>query len=137
MSLIRWNPIRDLDFWFGHGPFASDPASAGDWRPPVDILETEADFRIDMELPAIDRESLSVTVKDAVLTVSGERKQRALDDIRNHRLERRYGAFSRSFRLPDTVDADSISAASREGVLSLTIAKREPDGPKSIEVQVH
>jgi HSP20 family protein len=76
-------------------------------------------------------------VKDGVLTVTGERNFEKETDGKRHRVERQYGRFSRSFRLPENVDEEHISASSKEGVLYLVVSKREKEKPRTIEVKVH
>ena len=141
-SVTRWNPFRDFDDLFANLsglPSNEWRATArSEWLPPVDISETADAYQIEMELPAIAIEDISVHVKDGVLSVSGERKQTIeRDDVSRHRVERRYGSFSRSFRLPEDVNAETISAKAKDGVLTLTVAKREEVTPRRIEVQAH
>jgi HSP20 family protein len=102
----------------------------------VDITETEKEYRIDVEIPAVAVKDVDVSVKDGVLTVSGERNAESeSSEGRRHRVERRWGKFARSFRLPENVDPESIQANARNGVLYLVIAKQEQAGPRRIEVR--
>ena len=121
MNLVNWNPIRELDEFlspFGGRLAARNPAfEASGWLPPVDIAEGEDAYHIDVELPAVASDDIRVTVKDSVLTVSGERRREDLADGRRHRIERRSGTFSRSFRLPEDVDEDAIDARAKDGLL--------------------
>ncbi len=107
--------------------------------PRVDIAEDATHFTITMELAGVPKEAVNVAVdENRVLTVSGERKQEEKKEGKNfHRVERRYGSFSRSFTLPDNVADDSIEARFENGVLSLSIPKKEDQKPqvKSIEVK--
>jgi len=101
----------------------------------VDISETDKDYRIEVEIPAIAPENVDVSVRDGVLTVSGERRSESESGQgKRHRVERRWGRFSRSFRLPENVDQNAIEARSKDGVLYLTIAKRGEAQPRKIEV---
>lgn len=141
MALVRWNPARELasvEIDQLHNMFGSlfgDAVSRG-WVPPVDIYETpEHEVVIKAELPAMRREDISVTFEDNVLTLKGERK--ADTDVareRYQRLERFSGTFSRSFTLPATVDAGRISAAYKDGVLTVRLPQREEARPKQIEI---
>jgi HSP20 family protein len=141
MALVRWDPVRDLagmeidrlnrmfsDFYgesFGRT-----------WAPPVDIYETPAhEVVLKAELPDMKREDIHVTFENNVLTLTGERKfdeETRKDSFQ--RMERHYGSFSRSFTLPATIDATRISAAYKDGVLTIRLPQREEAKPKQIEV---
>lgn len=139
MSIVQWNPWREFDDLFTRVAGAPGEAlTRSEWLPPVDITETDKDYRIDVELPAVAAGDVDVSVKDGVLTVSGERKSESESgEGKRHRVERRWGKFSRSFRLPENVDDEHIDAHSRDGVLYLVIAKKEKARPKTIQVKVH
>ena len=141
MSLVNWNPIREFDDFFnyfgGRMGQRNGGLDASGWLPPVDIAEVEDAYHIDIELPAVASDDIAVTVKDAVLTVSGERRPAELADGRRHRVERRFGKFSRSFRLPKDVDQEAIDASAKDGLLRLKVRKREQAVPRAIPVQVH
>lgn len=137
MSIVQWSPWREFDDLFTRVAGApGETLARSEWLPPVDITEDEQSFRIDMEIPAVAAGDVDVSVKDGVLTVSGERsaEEESEGNGKRHRVERRWGKFSRSFRLPDNVDTDSIDARSRDGVLYLTIAKKDNARPRRIEV---
>lgn len=135
MSIVHWNPWRELDDLFSRVAMPSEPLGASQWLPAVDITETERDYRIDVEIPAIAPEAVEVSVKDGVLTVTGERRSGTeTAEGRRHRVERRYGKFTRSFRLPENVDPSGIEARSQDGVLYLILAKKEAARPRKIEV---
>lgn len=141
MSIVR-RTSRDLDDLFGWlGDFNRNALGEGlgavDWTPPVDIRETDDGYRIDVELPAVASEDVKVSVKDGVLLVNGERRYEKETQGKVHRIERRYGKFTRSFRLPENVDEGKIDASTKNGVLYLTIAKRAEVKPRAIEVKVH
>ncbi len=141
MSIVRRAP-RDLDDLFGWlGDFNRNAVGEGlsgvDWTPPVDIVETDDGYKIDIELPAVASEDVKVSVQDGVLLVTGERRYEKETEGKVHRIERRYGKFTRSFRLPENVDESRIDASSKNGMLHLMIAKREEVKPRSIEVKVH
>ena len=113
-------------------------ATQGTWAPPVDIYETEAkDLVIKAELPDMTREDIEVTVENNTLTLKGERKMPAeVKEEQFRRVERAYGAFSRSFTLPNTVDAGKVSAEYKHGVLSVKLPFREEAKPRTINVEV-
>ena len=107
------------------------------WSPRVDIHETEKEILLDVEIPGISKKDITIEVKNNTLTISGERKyEREVKDGDTSRFERRHGAFERSFGLPETVDADSIAAAYKNGVLTLTLKKIEKALPKQITINV-
>ena len=141
MSIVRFNPARELDDFFGRFGDANrsvwgENIAASDWTPAVDIRETDADFQIDIELPAVAADDVNVTVKDGVLAVTGERKYEKETEGKVHRVERRYGRFTRSFRLPENVDEGKVDAHAKDGVLYLRVPKREEVKPRAIEVKV-
>ena len=145
MNLANWNPIREFDDFLNHFGGRAVPRNgafeASAWLPPVDIAEVDDAYHIEVELPAVASDDIAVTVKDSVLTVSGERRREdAADgraDGRRHRVERRFGKFSRSFRLPENVDEEAIDASAKDGLLRLKVRKREQAQPRAIPVQVH
>ena len=107
------------------------------WTPPCDIYETEKEIILKTELPEIKREDVHITIENNVLTLRGERKFEATTDRDNyHRVERHYGEFMRNFTLPTFVDPNKVHAEFREGVLTLTLPKREEAWTKQIEVKV-
>ncbi len=135
MSIVRFNPWREFDDLFSRANALSEPGrTPSQWRPVVDISETEHDYRINLEIPAVAREDVEVSLNDGVLRVSGTRNIERDEAEKTLRLERSQGSFSRSFRLPENVDEESISATVKEGVLYLVITKRVKDTPRRIEV---
>lgn len=137
MNVVRWSPFREFDNLFQALERPTAPVRRADWLPLVDIRETPQDYQIDVEVPAVASEDLSVSVADGALTVSGERKSVEEDtEGRVHRTERRYGRFVRSFKLPEDADTDAISAESRDGVLYLKIGKQASAEAKTIDVKV-
>lgn len=107
------------------------------WTPPVDVYEDQDAFLIKIELPEINRDEVKVNLNDNVLSISGERRVENEEKRENyHRVERSYGQFYRSFTLPPNVDAASINAQFKDGVLRLTLPKKEEAKPKQIEVKV-
>ncbi len=141
MALVRWDPIRELasmeidrlNNMFSN--FYGEGLTRG-WVPPVDIYETEQhEVVIKAELPDVKREDIGVTFENNVLTLTGERKSAPeISRDRFQRVERFHGTFSRSFTLPATVDAGSISASYKDGVLTVRLPQREEAKPKQITV---
>ena len=143
MSLTRWSPLSGLaavevdrlNRMFD-AAFSGEPLAGGAWVPAVDIYETRTkDIVVKVELPEMKRDEIAVTFENDVLTVEGERKFPAdIDREQIHRSERGYGGFRRSFTLPATVDASRIQAAFVDGVLSVTLPRREETRPRQIPV---
>ena len=148
-ALTRWTPTGDIvrdrfsrlfedafnDMLRPYGAEA-EGVSNRTWTPPVDIRETEDSLRLLMDLPGLTKENVDITLENNVLTVSGERKLEA--EERNdtfHRLERSYGAFTRSFTLAPTVASDRVDASFRDGVLEITLPKVEESKPRRISIK--
>ena len=129
------NPFRFYSPFFAPLRVETD-VSAYDWAPSVDISETDDNFELRAELPGIAKDDLHVSVKDNLLTLSGEKRQENVDDdTQNYRrVERQYGSFQRRFTLPSEVAADSIKAEYSDGVLTLSIPK--PEAAKPTEVPI-
>ncbi len=146
MSLVRWEPFGDIDTLFSRmAPrFASWPRSAlsGDggkleWAPSADISETEKEYLIRAELPAVKKEDVKVTVDGGMLIIVGERKQKKEEkNEKFHRVESLYGSFTRQFSLPENVDANSIRCETQDGVLTVHIPKKAVEKAKQIEIKV-
>jgi HSP20 family protein len=127
MTIVRWDPFRD----FGYG-------SGATWVPPVDIYQNgDHELVLKAELPEMSREAIDITVENYVLTIKGEKKLAGdVKDEQFRHVERRYGAFTRSFTLPRTVDASKVSAEYRNGVLTVKLPLREEAKPRQIKVDV-
>ena len=140
MTLVRWNPVRELASMeidrLNH-MFEDFYGAGRGWLPAVDIFETkDHEFVIKAELPDMKREQITVTFENSVLTLSGERKSEFADHSGAfHRTERSYGKFTRSFTLPASVDGNRITAAYKDGVLTVRVPQREEAKPKQIEVK--
>lgn len=107
------------------------------WTPPCDIYETAKEIVLKVELPEIKRENVHVTIENNLLTMRGERVFTEETDRENyHRIERHYGEFMRSFTLPTFVDPNKVHAEFKDGVLTMTLPKREEAWTKQIEVKV-
>jgi len=144
--LTRWDPFRELyalqnrmsrlaEEQYAVG--REDSLTAGAFVPPVDVYEDEHSVQLKLEVPGIDEKDLDVKVENNTLTVSGERKFEKEEKEENfRRVERRYGSFTRSFTLPNTVNAEDINAQYDNGVLTIKLAKRAEAKPKQIKVTV-
>ena len=144
MTLVRWNPLADLDRIHREVNRVFDESArrdseaetvSRDWTPPIDVVENDERVVISVELAGLDREDVQVDVDDMRLTISGERGSLA-DEKSLRRSERAYGRFSRSFSLPETIDVEKISARMERGVLEVALPKREEARPKKISVKV-
>lgn len=123
--------------FFDLEPFRGIGTQGGIKMPVVNVAETDKEFEITAELPGIEEKDVDVTLADGVLTVKGEKKEEKEDKDKNYYLaERSYGAFQRSFRLPENADEDKISAAVAKGVLTVKIAKKAPSKPVSKEKKI-
>jgi len=143
MTLTRWNPVRDLASMeidrlnrMFEAALTGEPIGRGTWVPPVDIYETaDKDVVVKVELPEMKREDIKVTFENDVLTIEGERKFVShVDREQYHRVERGYGSFRRSFALPNSVDTAGVQASYQEGVLTVTLPRREEARPKQIQI---
>jgi HSP20 family protein len=104
--------------------------------PAFDISENEKEYVISGEIPGIEPKDLDVSLNDGILTIKGEKKQESEEKEENyHRIERHYGSFQRSFRLPENIDRDKLDASYKDGVLRLTLPKSEESEVKKIEVK--
>ncbi|MGC4081612.1 MAG: Hsp20/alpha crystallin family protein [Vicinamibacterales bacterium] len=148
MAIVRWtNPFREfaqmqdrLNRAFSDAYGRSDEGllSTGSWLPPVDIYQNgDHELVLKAELPDMTREDIDVTVDKGTLTIKGEKKLASeVKEEQFHRIERRYGTFSRSFSLPATVDATRVAAEYKNGVLTVKLPLREEAKPRSIKVDV-
>lgn len=134
MNVVRWNPFAELDEFLGRR--VGDHAANGGWHPAVDIRETDKAYVFDLEVPAVSPKDVTVSVRANVLSVSGERSLVADDSAGQvHRRERRHGKFTRSFRLPNDANDEEINAAAKDGVITISVAKRKQAQARAIEVQ--
>ena len=145
MAMLRWEPFRELQdalrrFSPLHLPDngARDDASTRSWVPLANISESEKEYLIKCELPDVKKEDVKIAVADGVITISGERKFEREDQSENAiRVESIYGAFTRSFALPDNVDAEGIQAESKDGVLRIHIPKVKTKKAEPLAIEVH
>lgn len=146
MSVIRWDPFaavdesfsRMLPSLFGRWPrVALDDGAKLEWRPSTDISETDKEYLIRAELPAVKKEDIKVTLDYGVLTIQGERKQEQEHKSEKvHRLESFYGSFARSFALPENVNAETIRCESKDGVLTVHVPKAQIEKLKVKQIKV-
>ena len=141
MNIVNWEPFREMESLFNrYSKLARRNALNGDqdsWTPSADISETEREYLIKANLPEVRKEDVKVTLDNGALTISGERKQEKQDKSENEiRVESFYGTFSRTFQLPDNVDAGSVRAESKDGVLKIHIPKKESARAKTISIDV-
>lgn len=148
MAIVRWSdPFREFArlqdrinrvFPDAYGRSDEGLLTSGTWVPPVDIIQTgDHELVLTAELPDMKREDIDITVDNNTLTIKGEKK--LAGDVRDdqfHRIERRYGAFSRTFSLPPTVDASKVAADYRNGVLTVKLPMREEAKPRQIKIEV-
>ncbi len=126
MTVVRWDPFREFRY-----------AAATAWVPPVDIFQSgDHELVLKAELPDMAREDIDITVENSVLTIKGEKRLGDVKEEQFHHVERRYGAFSRSFSLPPTVDSGKVGAEYKNGVLTVRLPLREEAKPRSIKVEV-
>jgi HSP20 family protein len=144
-TLNRWEPFRgaatlqeQVNRLFGNVlDHSGEESSLTSWAPAVDIYETEHALVVKADLPEVDPKELDIRVENNLLTIRGERKfEKKVNEDNYLRVERAYGSFSRSFSLANTVNAEAIQADYQNGVLTLTIPKREEAKPKQIKVNV-
>ena len=147
MAIIRWTPFHELatvqdrmnkffNEMYGHQ--TDDVMTRGSWVPPVDIYDNgNHELIMKVELPAMTREDIDVTIENNTLTLHGEKKvEQDVKEEQFHRVERSYGSFTRSFALPSTVDVAKVNADYKDGVLTIKLPFREETKPKQIKVDV-
>ncbi|HYW69936.1 MAG TPA: Hsp20/alpha crystallin family protein [Pyrinomonadaceae bacterium] len=146
MSIVRYDPFRDLRtlqeevnrLFTGSVPRALDDEgiARGAWSPNVDIYENKEQIVLEAELPGMKREDFDLSVENSVITLRGQRQFEKKEETDNyHRVERAYGSFTRSFTLPNTVTAEGANAEYRNGVLRVTLPKREETKARRIEIK--
>ena len=133
LSSLR-DEMNDLfnRFWTS----ASEPFGLAEWSPALDVSETDEAVLVHAEIPGIDPKDLDISVVGDTLTIRGEKTDETEQSGRNyHRVERRYGSFTRSLMLPTSVDPDNVSATAKQGVLEIQLPKKEEARARRIEVQ--
>ncbi|HVZ79708.1 MAG TPA: Hsp20/alpha crystallin family protein [bacterium] len=153
MALIKYDPAEGRTLW---RPFALDkniqqmfdrfldlpkdwefPLKGGEQFPTVDISETPQEYTLRAEIPGMQKEDTRISVNNNVLTISGEKRSEAKhEDKKYHRVESYYGSFQRSFVLPDSIKADKVAAAYKDGILTVTVPKSEAAKERTVEIKV-
>ena len=136
MAIIRWDPFRDMvtlrekmnrlfeDVFTGRGE--DKELAASTWAPAVDIYETENELIMTAEVPGIEEKDIEIKIEDNTLSLRGERKfEKETKEENYHRIERSYGSFYRAFTLPNSIDPDRIQAEHENGVLKISMPKRQ------------
>jgi HSP20 family protein len=151
-ELTTWRPFRELapfrdfermrrdmdrlwDSFFERGVRGVD--EEGEWLPSLDVAETKNDIVVKAELPGLDPKDIDISLTDGLLTIKGEKKQEREEKEENyHLVERSYGTFTRSIRLPKEVKSDKINASYKEGVLKVVLPKSEGAKKKEVKIKV-
>jgi len=138
MSITHTDPLANLRmFEDAFSRLLSEPRTGRPWSPAVDIFETENALTLKADVPDVDLNDIEVKVENQTLTVKGERKFEQDKNAKGyHRIERSYGTFVRSFALPETVDTEGVAAEYKNGVLSITLPKKEAAKPRQVKVEV-
>jgi HSP20 family protein len=147
MNLVKWDPFAELEDVSKSlnrifGRFPARPAdrealAMADWAPTVDISETDSAYMIKGEIPGVNKEDVKVTIEDGMITMRGERKlEKEEKDKKFHRIERSYGSFMRSFRVPDDVDENAVKAEFKDGMINVTLPKSGKSKARSINVSI-
>lgn len=146
MLASRWEPFRGLLTTQDLNKFFNEAFSKGSddqestlpaWTPAVDVYETDNSLVLKAELPGLDPKEVEIKVEDNTLHLKGERKfEKETREENYHRIERSYGSFTRTFGLPKTVDSEKAKAEFKDGVLTLTMPKREEARPKTIPINI-
>ena len=148
MNVVRYEPWgllrrfnEDVNQLFNESRIAStadgDQSSiaTSNWTPAVDIKEEDGRFVLKADIPGVEAKDIEVTMDDGVLTIKGERRHESEEDANGYkRVERSYGSFYRRFSLPDTANAEGITAQGKDGVLEVSIPKQEKAQPRKITV---
>ena len=149
-NMIHWQPINrptyrnaGVDHLFNEflgrtlGQVDEETAACGSWSPAVNILEKEGEIVISAGLPGLKAEDVEVTIENSVLTLKGERSfEEAVEGETYHRVERSYGGFERSFKVPTTVDPKKIEARFVNGEMTVVLPKRDESKPRSVKIKV-
>ena len=141
MSLIRWDPFRELETiqsrlnrLMGE---TNEPVAFADWTPAVDIQEADTEYVVKADLPEVKKEDVKVNFHNGVLTLEGERNLEKEEKGKTfHKVERAYGRFVRRFAMPNEVDVNKVTAAFKDGVLTVHVPKTVAATPKQVDVKV-
>jgi HSP20 family protein len=146
MAIIRWDPFRDVvtlrermnrmfeDVFSGRAEEGRDKTTST-WAPSVDIFETEKELVLTAEIPGIDEKDIEIKIEDNTLSLKGERTfEKETKEENYHRIERSYGSFYRAFTLPNSIDPERIQATHENGVLKITMPKRDELQPRKVKI---
>ncbi|MGQ9510267.1 MAG: Hsp20/alpha crystallin family protein [Thermodesulfobacteriota bacterium] len=145
-EIVPWRPFRELDrirrevdrLWDSF--FEKRPArieEVSEWFPSLDVSETDSEYIIKVEVPGIDPKDINISLMNNILTIKGEKKQEKEEKEENyHLLERSYGSFTRSIRIPSQIQNDHINASYKNGVLKIILPKTEEAKKKEIKIKV-
>lgn len=145
MNIVKYDPFRELRslqdemtrLFTGATPsgFSGEDMMHGSWSPRVDIFENKENLILEAELPGMNRDDFDLSIENNVITLKGERKfENKTEGDNYHRVERSYGSFTRSFTLPQTVNAEGAKAEFKNGILRVALPKREETKARRIEV---
>jgi len=152
MTLVRWNPAKELlnldrEFKKIFNAFDNESYSCRNseteskdavWSPLTDIVEDNDKYTLKLDLPGVDKKDVKLSFKDGELSISGERKEeKESKDSKYHRVERSYGKYYRSFKLPEKIKDDGIKAEFKNGTLAIEIPKAEEVKPREIEINLN
>jgi HSP20 family protein len=147
MNMTRWDPFRELEEMHGrvnrllgqstHRGTTEEGESFADWAPALDVEESDREYLVKADLPAVKKEDVKVSLEDGVLAIEGERKQEKEEKGKKfHRIERSYGKFVRRLAVPTDADPQKVSAEFKDGVLNVHLPKSPAAKPRSIDVKV-
>ncbi len=148
MTLVRWKPAKELlnmdrEFRkifdaFGNNKSSDEEYESAVWSPLTDIVEDNDKYTLKLDLPGVEKSDVKLSFKDGELSISGERKEeKESKDTKYHRVERSYGKYFRSFRLPEKIKEDGIKAEFKNGTLTIDIPKAEEVKPREIEINLN
>jgi HSP20 family protein len=147
MSIVKWSPLREVEAMHNEmnrlfsrlgafGGFNGGQADGGQWMLPVDVTETPGALKLKAALPGVEPRDVNIEVSDNVLTITAERRHEDRVEEGGYQwVEQQYGTFARSVTLPRSVDTEKIEARYNNGVLELTVPKKESAKPRRIELQ--
>ena len=148
MAIVRWEPFRDpvsaqdqfnrlVNETFSRYFSGAEAGETRNWAPAVDIYENDHNLVLKAELPGVDPNNVEIRVEENTLYLKGERRfEKDVKEGHHHLIERAYGTFQRTFILPNSVDANNVVAEYKNGLLTLTLPKRQEAKPKTIKIQV-
>ena len=143
MNITRWEPFREMeDIFRQYSPFFAgalrrNSGEGTGWSPVADISETAQEYLIKAQLPEVKKEDVKITLDNGVITIAGERRmEKEQQEANEIRVESFYGTFSRSFALPENIDANAIRAEQKDGVLKVRIPKTKEAAPRKIAIEI-